>query len=652
MSEEGPSPPSLGRRRFLYAFGASAAATGLAGCAIRTTDSGVEFDFGDGGDPEATETTGISMQTTTPTDTPESTSATTTKQQSTATTTSAATKTTAQPTATTTTKPKRTGGTLKLTSGTVTTLDPIRATDPSTVAIIENLFDGLTTFPDGETTAELQLATDVTVSSDGRTYTASLREDATFHDGTPITASDFVYSWERLAASENSTNAYYLLEYLGVDHTTTGGEYDPNSMAVRALDDHTLEFTLTEPFHAALELLALPAFAVVPEGIVGDVQGYAGQTSYQSFAENPVGSGPFTLGHWTQNTEVTLARFADYHGVAPDLDQIHWKVVTDSTTEYTYGQNGNADLLTVPDDKYDPGKLKVSKTDAKLRRFGVYGPMQNGKTVSYLGTPLTRTYYIAFNADRVEKPARQAVAYAMNQREVVDDYLETRAEPAAHLTPPAIYPNDDYAAHANDHYPYGYESTELAMATQVMEDAGYSESNMYEFTLTTYESRTLKGISQLLQDKLGAAHVDMKYEEEYFSTYLNRLVNGDVDAYIFGWFANWPRPDDFLKNLNPPATRTDGSADGFSVNWSGTDGSEQAEQAWQQVEANMEPTGQARQVREQAYISMERANWEDVVVLPLYHPIDERFAYDGVDVAPFGGLGSTYQEYNRVVKGN
>jgi peptide/nickel transport system substrate-binding protein len=647
MSDEGRSRSSCGRRRFLYAVGASALTTGLAGCAVRTTESGVEVEFGDG--PEPTATTGVPMQTTTPTDAPESTTAETTASRPSTATTSTATRTTATTTATTA-KPPRSGGTLQLTSGTLTTLDPIRATDSASAAVVENLFDGLTTFPDGATTAELQLATDVTVSSDGRTYTASLRDDATFHDGSPVTASDVVYSWERLAASDHSITAYYLLDYLGVDHNTVNGEYDPNSMAVRAVDDHTLEFSLAEPFHAALELLALPAFAVVPEGIVGDVRGYSGRVSYQSFAKGPIGSGPFTLDRWTQRDEVVLSRFSDYHGQAPDLDGVRWKIVTDPTAEYTYGQNGSADFVTVPDDRHDPGKLQISKTDAKLRRFGTYGPMQNGETVSYLGTPLTRTYYLAFNADRVVKPVRQATAYAMNQREVVDQLLEGRAEPAAHLTPPAIYPNDEYTAHADDHYPYGYESTELHAATQVMEDAGYGASNKYEFTLTTYQSPILKELGQLLQDKLGVAHIDMKDEQEAFSTFFNRLQKGDVDAYVFGWFANWPRPDDFLKNLNPPATQTDGSADGFYVNWSGTDASDQAERAWQRVAANADPTERARQIRERAYVSMERANWEDVLVIPLYHPIDERFASDGVDAAPFGGLGSTYQEYNRVVK--
>ncbi|SHG56863.1 peptide/nickel transport system substrate-binding protein [Halobaculum gomorrense] len=543
------------------------------------------------------------------------------------------------------------GGTLQLTSGTLTMLDPIAATDSSSMAVLENLFDGLTTFPNGETTAELQLATDVTISADGRTYTISLREGATFHDGSQVTASDVVYSWERLAASDNSRRAYYLLEYLNVAHGFTGGGYVPGSMAVRAVDDTTLRFRLAKPNFAALELLAHPAFAIVPEGIVGDIDGYVGRMSYQSFAESPIGSGPFVFEHWNKTEEVTVTRYDDYHGTAPDLDGIRWRVLTDSTAAYNYGQNRNADFVTVPDAEYDPRRVRIAQTDDSGRRFGEYGPMENGETVSYLSAPLAQTFYIGFNTNRVHKPVRVAMAYGLNQQWAVNRALNTRATPAAHLTPPPIYPHGGYQSHADSEYPYSYDAAELQAARRVMEDAGYGPSNRYQFTLTSYSSSVNKKIGQRLQDTLAAAHIDLRYEETHFSSLINRGYKGNVDAYFLGWVPDYPNPDNFLENLNPPATETDGSPEGFYLNWGGTAASQTAARAWQRVESSLEPTERARQNREAAYVTMEEANWEDVALLPLYHPIDERFAYDDVTVDPFGGLGSTYQEYNTVVKG-
>jgi peptide/nickel transport system substrate-binding protein len=524
------------------------------------------------------------------------------------------------------------------------------ATNEDTLAVVENLFDGLTTFPNGATDAQLQLATDVSLSADARTYTVSLVDGATFHDGSPVTASAVVYSWERLAASEHSRNGYLLLEYLGVEHDTTNGEYDPGSMAVRAVDRTTLEFTLASPFASTLQLLAFPQLAPIPEGIVGDVDGYSGRMGHTQFVENPVGSGPFVLDRWDRNDEVVLSRFANYHGQPPDLDGIRWTVLNDTSQRYQYGQNRSADFVTVPSDEYDRDEVSVTRTDDRGRRFGTYGPMANGATVSYLAVPTLTTFYVGSNMTVVPKPVRQATAYALNQQETVEQVLDGRAAPAYHFTPPGIYPDQQYDGHASGSYPYGYDETKLARARQVMEDAGYSEANRFELTFTHYPSQTVRETAGLLRDKLTSAHIDMELEEEPFATFLNRGRNGNLEMFWFGYVAEWPRPDSFLQYLNPPATDTADPDVGIYLDWEGTQSAEDARRAWDRIRFNQGPSDSARRTREAAYVAMEEANWEAAGLVPVTHPVDERFAYDGVDVDPFGSLGHTYQEYDRVVK--
>ena len=635
------------RRRLLLAVGASSAMTGLAGCSFRTTEDGFSIDLGGGETTPTPPASSSSMPTATTTPTAADGPMATNTPTDTTTTDRGTRNQGATETAT-----QRQGGTLRLTSATLTSLDPIAATDEVSIAVIENVFDGLTTFPNGETRARLQLANDISVTSDGRTYTVTLKPNATFHDGSPVTASSVVYSWERLAASSNARQSYTLLDTLGMEHDTqSGGQYAPGSLEARALDSQTLEFTLSEPFPATRELLAFPALAPVPEGIVGDVDGYSGQMAYEDFTENPIGSGPFVLERWGPNTEVVVSRFADYHGRSADLDHIHWQVINDTDARFNYGQNRNADFLSIPDAKYDPSKRQVTRTDDIGRRFGSYGPMRNGETVAYLSTPLTTTFYVAFNTDNVDKPGRQALAYAMNQHELVDHRFRGRAAPAYHLTPPALYPNRNYESHASGSYPYGYDDRRLDDAREVMEDAGYSASNQYEFTFTHYESRTWQVVGRTLSDALSSAHIDVKLEETPYSTLLTRGRSGNIDAYTLGKLADYPGPDDFLEHIAPPNTDyRNGSADGAYMNWRGTDAAEQASDAWDRIELNQGPGPSERRTREAAYVTMEEANWEDACLVPVYHPIDERFSYTGVDVAPFGGLGRTYQEYDGVVK--
>lgn len=139
--------------------------------------------------------------------------------------------------------------------------DPVQIKGDGSQIVSDHVFSELFTLPQGELDPAAQLVTDYTVSEDGRTYTFTLRDDVTFHNGDQLTAQDFVYSWERLAASENSNEGETILEggfqiaYDTMTETVDGEEqevYEPGSLAVEAVDDQTLEVTLNAPFFDAL----------------------------------------------------------------------------------------------------------------------------------------------------------------------------------------------------------------------------------------------------------------------------------------------------------------------------------------------------------------------------------------------------------------
>ena len=180
----------------------------------------------------------------------------------------------------------------------MTTLDPIKAEDTASSEVTVQIFDGLLNWPNGGLPVEALLAEGYEESDDFTTYTFNLKQGAQFHgDYGEVTAQDVVYSWERLAASDESRMAPDLLTSVGVVHETDDeGAYVPESMAVEAADDYTLRMEIQQPFASALQVLANNQFAVVPEGIVGDIQGYDGEMEYSTFAtENPVGAGPFAI---------------------------------------------------------------------------------------------------------------------------------------------------------------------------------------------------------------------------------------------------------------------------------------------------------------------------------------------------------------------
>jgi peptide/nickel transport system substrate-binding protein len=615
---------STSRRRFLKATGGAATAVALAGCS------------GGGGGDETTTSGGTSTPTDTPTETATGTDSGTDSDGG---------------------DGASGAGTLQLINSTMSVLDPIKSTDTASGRVVQQLFDALTNYPNGEIATTNLHAADYETSSDFTTYTFTLKEGAMYHDGSEVTAQDFVYSFERLAQSENSRRQYFILDSLGVEHETTGdGSYVPGSIAVEAVDDYTLEINLTKPFASTLPMLAYSSFAVIPEGIVGDIEGYDGEMSYEEFStSNPIGSGPFAFETWEQKTEAEVSKFADYHGEVAKLDSIHWQIIEDADARYNYALNKNADVFAIPTAKYNPGNLTVESTDDKGRDIGTYA-FDNGETLEYVGVATINSFYIGFNQKNVDEPAvRKAVAYALNQQTAVEQVFKGRGASAYHFTPPNIYPNGapQYREHAKNGYPYGYNETQLDKARQVMKDAGFGPNNRYEFTFTTYQSPTWQQIGQLLRDQLASAYIDMNLEEAPFSTLLNRGRQGNLQAYSLGWIMDWPAPDNFLQNLVPRLTITsqEGGAKGAYVDWQGTEAAEAANQAWDKIVDNPEPTDAAKQKRNEAYVTMEEANWQDVVLLPVYHRIDQRFNYGWVDVPKFGGAGTSRMMHNNTTLG-
>jgi peptide/nickel transport system substrate-binding protein len=219
-----------------------------------------------------------------------------------------------------------------------------------------------------------------------------------------------------------------------------------------------------------------------------------------------------------------------------------------------------------------------------------------------------------------------------------------------------------------EEYPYGYNSASIPDAKAVMEENGHSASNKFELTLTTYESASMKQVGQLLRDKLSAAHSELTYEQAPFSTLLTRAEQGSLEMWTSGWIADYPAPDNFLKLLVPSFTQTGEKYFGdsnSSLDWgvdpeepesedgSGwTEASRAAEDAWDTIKEYPLPTEDHKAKRNEAYLEIEKANWEDMPMLTIFHSLAEHMDYPWLDKPRVGALGESRQKWNRVKIGN
>jgi peptide/nickel transport system substrate-binding protein len=468
---------------------------------------------------------------------------------------------------------------LNLINAKMSSLDPIQSTDTASGIVIGQVYENLVNYPNGVPEIEQQLAKGVEISDDLLTYTVTLKEGIQYHDGRELTAADVKYAWRRLAESPNSERANFILEgeFLGIEHETNEEEgvgplsVVPDSMAIEVVDDYTLEFTIAEPEPAALDILAYDSFGAMPEGFVGDVEGYDGEHSQDEVSTSVMnGNGPFQLEEWVEGDEVTLTAFGNYHGGEPSIDGIHWAIIEDDDAHWTYVNERNADVFEIPTPFYEPDNVDAQEDD-RGRQVGTYGPLENGDEVNYLGVSELAVYYVAWNVPKVPQAVRHAIAYVTDHQELIDEVFKSRGVPAFSFTPPGMWPtgNDGYESYTGE-WPYSPNETDRESARQVLEEAGFSEEEPFEMTLTTYASEVFQEFGRLTRDKLDGLGVSLQLEEAEFGTLISRGEDGDLEFYSLGWIWSWSDPAYGLYGFEPKNTNTEimpEETNGYYLDW-------------------------------------------------------------------------------------
>jgi peptide/nickel transport system substrate-binding protein len=560
------------------------------------------------------------------------------------------------------------GGTLQLmATGSIQTLDPINAKGSG--AGYNQYNQQLLQFPDGEYPPEPALAESYELSDDGLTYTFTLREDATFHNGDSVTAQDVVYSYRRLAESENSRNRDDIIgETMTIAHEkeadiaapedeTTLSDVVPNSLAVEAVDETTFEMTLESPFSWTLFQIAGGTFAILPENSVGDIEGYDGEYSYNEFfstaGEGPTftGAGAFEVDSWSKGDAITLSAYSEYYGTQPEIDEIVFTVVPDGNARLSRFENGNADILEgMPTASFTPSSVSIEKEDG-AKSVGTYD--LNGTTVNYGQIPALSTEYLVFNTLNVPIPVRKAFAYALNQHDVAQNVYKGTATPAYHIVPPAAYPSfedgvspsETYTRHAEegyqsnlegaaDGYPYGYAETDIESARQVMEDAGYSSDNTFEITATTISGNSqYQQVFTRLQSKLRQAHIEMEVTEASFGTIISQAINGKMEVFALGDGMEYPGPENFLRFLWGGSPETQFTRWGAEESFFDEELRQSTIDAWQQNYAADDATDESQA---EAFQTVEEGNWLSMQELPVVNPASQRFWHTHADVEMYG----------------
>jgi len=282
------------------------------------------------------------------------------------------------------------------------TIDPSYATSTASQQIGHALFLGLTDIDDDTLEVVPRLATGWEISDDGITWTFHMRRDAMWSDGTPVTAHDITFAIERTldpngsvdsGGSSDSQNYLSLLQKLYVlkgAQAYNSGTGRARDIGVRAIDNHTVRFTLVEPNACFPVLVSDPVFYPQPRSIVED---YGIDWTKP---EHIVTDGPYTLGQWV-NDRIILYKSITYYGADKvNIDQVHCYMIVDESMALTMYEQGDLDVVSAS--QADVESIKADPMLSSELHVAPSETMAIGSdclaTLAYPAAQLTKPYIV------------------------------------------------------------------------------------------------------------------------------------------------------------------------------------------------------------------------------------------------------------------
>ena len=362
-------------------------------------------------------------------------------------------------------------------------------------------------------------------NKDFKVWTFHLRKDAKWSDGTPVTAQDFVYSWQRLA---NPNTASPYASYLQYGHIVNiddiiAGKKPITDLGVKALDDHTFEVTLSEPVPYFYKLLVHSSVSPVPRAAV------------EKFGEkwtqpaNIVTNGAYKLKVWVVNERIVLERNTNYWDNAKTvINQVTYLPISSEVTDVNRYRSGEIDMT------YNNMPIELFQ---KLKK-----EIPNEVHVD----PYLCTYYYEINNQKApfnDVRVRTALKLALDRDIIVNKVKNQGDLPAYSFTPPYT----DGAKLVEPEWFKWSQEKRNEEAKKLLAEAGYTAEKPLTFDLLYNTSDLHKKLAiaaaSIWKKNLGA---NVKLENQEWKTFLDTRHQGNYDVSRAGWCADYNEPTSFL----------------------------------------------------------------------------------------------------------
>ncbi len=400
-------------------------------------------------------------------------------------------------------------------------VDPQATSDYYTIPM--NCFDRLVEVKaDDDGTSEIvpSLAKSWDISDDGLTYTFHLQQGVKYSNGADFTASDVLYTFNRLLTYEKSVNNDIAEGIKGAEDVESGKAKSlADTGGIKVVDDYTVQITLSQPYAAFLAELTVPGASMLDE----DTTEAAGD----KFGIDPsvtIGTGPFIFKSWAFNSELVLAANKDCWSGAPKCDGLDIKVVPDEETQRMMFENGELDILDLDN---TPSQADYFINNDKYKDEIVQGPRVG-------------IYYIALNEN--VKPlddvkVRKALQMGLDRQSILDSIYGGRGQLENGIIPHGLI------GYNKDLPEIKYDPDE---AKKLLKEAGYENGFDLELDVSSADTQTTKDLMEIVASMWGELGVNCTVKTMDDATMQDTKHSGELPCYMSSWSADFNDPDNFM----------------------------------------------------------------------------------------------------------
>lgn len=489
------------------------------------------------------------------------------------------------------------------------TIDPHQVTDVPGLKVVAALVEGLLVTDFKTFTQKPGVAESWEVLEDGTLYRFTLRENAKWSNGDPITAEDFVYSWRRILSP--ALGNQFALDYFAIKNAGAfyrGEITDFSQVGVTALSERLLEFRLERRDPLFLKRVADVRTAPVHRATVEKFGAIDDPNNPWTRAGNYVGNGPFVLKYFELNQIIEANKNPHYW----DADKVLLQKVLlnpaeNESVEERLFRSGQIDVAygsRIPVDKIARYKAEMPEV--------------------FFSQPAYATYFYLFNTRKApfnNADVRRAFSYAVN-KDLITQHVTKNGEAAAYSLSPV----------SEAYKPPKMPTYNPELAREYLAKAGYPGGENFPKVTLTYNTAELHqslavAIQQMWKKEL---NVDVALENQEWKVFLNFRQNLEHDIARAGSSSSFADPVDFLDSLRTGHGMND-------TGWSNTEFDKLVEAS------NVAPTEQERY---ELLYKAEGILLDELPLLPLYYytysylkkPYVKGFEFTMVDQQNFKGV--------------